>query len=106
MQRLSFLSLQICQKLVNLRVAWVIGPGFASDPRTGYIGWTQPQTLTPVNPSTPLPLEPLGLLNNSTTDGLPERSISPSSRLCPTGTRLVPFAEPRSPLKRSDRRHG
>lgn len=69
MQHLPFFSLQICQKLVNLRVAEVIGPGFASDPRTGYIGWVQPQTLIPVNP---LPLDPLGPLSNSTTDSLPD----------------------------------
>lgn len=43
-------------KLVNLRVARAVGPRFSSDPRTGYIGCTQPQTLTPLDPSTSSPL--------------------------------------------------
>ncbi|KAJ5390234.1 uncharacterized protein N7496_001302 [Penicillium cataractarum] len=93
-----FVSVVGLLKLVNFRVATDVVPRFHPIRRPGCIGCTQPQTLVPYDSSTPQ--QQFNHLNPS--QALDLVKLPPIPNRDTIGT----IAEPRSPLKHPDRRHG
>ena len=83
------------------RLSGLILPPILALVTLGGLNLKHSHTCRPLDPSTPRLLRPPQQIQPLTGYSLSERSISPSSRLCPIGTRLAPFAESRPPPKTS-----